>query len=89
MLTDKVQAVFLVGESFIPHTANHRCSETSREIPKVDSFKRSGKIKSYLQLEVNFLTFYAQKERKLSEFSLAKAVRGVGFEPTNPYGTGS
>jgi len=43
-LNDKVQAVFLVGESFIPYTANHGCSETSREIPKVDSFKRLSAI---------------------------------------------
>jgi len=49
---------------------------------KVDSFKRSSKIKRRLLFEVDFLLFYAQKERKLSEFNLANMVRGVGFEPT-------
>jgi len=56
---------------------------------EVDSFKRLSKIKSRPQFEVDFLLFYAQNERKLSEFSLSKMVRGMGFEPSykwkNPF----
>ena len=46
-------------------------------------------MKSYLLSEVDFISFYAQNERKLSESDLSKMVRGVGFEPTNPYGIGA
>jgi len=46
---------------------------------KVDSFKRSSKIKSYLLFEVDFLLFYAHNKRNLSEFDLSKMVRGVRF----------
>jgi hypothetical protein len=51
---------------------------------KVDSFKRSSKIKSRPQFQVDFLPFYAQNERKLSEFNVLNMVRGTGFEPTQP-----
>jgi len=40
-------------------------------------------MKSYLLSEVDSVAFYAQKERNLSEFNLAKMARGVGFEPTS------
>ena len=33
-----------------------------------------------MQFEVDFLLFYAQKERNLSETDGSKMVRGVGFE---------
>ena len=56
---------------------------------KVDSFRRSSKIKRCSQFEVDFLLFYAQNERKLSEFNPAKVVRGMGFEPMQPYGNRS
>lgn len=56
---------------------------------KVDSFKRSSEIKSCPQFEVVFPLFYAQNERKLSEFNVAKMVRGMGFEPMQPYGNRS
>jgi hypothetical protein len=46
----------------------------------VDSFKRSSKMKSHLLFEVKFVLFYAQKERNLSEFNLAKMVRGIRFK---------
>ena len=49
----------------------------------VDSFKPSSKMKSHLRLEVDFLPFYAQNERNLSEIDLSEMVRGVRFEPTN------
>jgi hypothetical protein len=48
----------------------------------VDSFKRSSKIKTPTQFEVDFLLFYAQNKRKLSESDATNIVRGVGFEPT-------
>jgi hypothetical protein len=48
---------------------------------KVDSFKRSGETKRCLQFEVDFLLFYAQNERKLSESNVRKVVRGVGPPP--------
>jgi len=54
----------------------------SSSLLAVDSFKRSSKIKYYLQFEVDFLLFYAQNERKLSEFKLGNVVRGVRFEPS-------
>jgi hypothetical protein len=34
---------------------------------KVDSFKRSSEIKNHLRFEVDFLLFYAQNGRNLSE----------------------
>jgi hypothetical protein len=48
---------------------------------EVDSFERSSEIKSCLQFEVDFLKFYVQKERKLSEPDIVKMVRGMEFEP--------
>jgi len=38
-----------------------------------------------LHFEEDFLLSYAQNERNSSEFNLSEMVRGVGFEPTNPY----
>jgi hypothetical protein len=39
----------------------------SSSLLAVDSFKRSSKIKNPTQFEVDFLLFYAVKERHLSE----------------------
>jgi hypothetical protein len=44
---------------------------------KVDSFKPSGEMKSYPLFEVDFMSFYAQNERKLSEFNLSEMARGI------------
>jgi hypothetical protein len=53
--------------------------------PEVDSFKSSSKIKSRLRFEVDFLLFYAQNERKMSEINPSKMVRGVGLEPNDTW----
>jgi hypothetical protein len=47
---------------------------------RVDSFKRSSEIKSCPQFEVDFLLFYAQNERDLSEFNPVKMVAGGRFK---------
>jgi hypothetical protein len=47
---------------------------------EVDSFKSSSEMKSCLLSEVDFLQFYAQNERNLSESSVAEMVRGIRFK---------
>jgi hypothetical protein len=49
--------------------------------PKVDSLKRPSEIKRHPLFEVDFPPFYAQNERNLSEFNLAKMVRGWDLNP--------